>query len=247
ESGSERALYQSRFRQAVKSADCANIGTNSTCDSVTGYCSGTNNGVSCIAATPGSLSVKKNWAVSVGNETETTVTLAGGQSIQIDLFSPFQTSATQNLFQSFSVFSNLTSYTLYGELTNVTSLVPGVNLLCSSQQNIMKDFIFITNGQSPYLFALNGPQLIADCSYVLRISNTGVVSPSAGVFTVKLYKKAQNVDPINDQIDIPSRLIIASQAVYGNSQQIVRVHAPMRAPLSGLYDFVLFSEQEIVK
>lgn len=46
---------------------------------------------------------------------------------------------------------------------------------------------------------------------------------------------------------IPGRLRVVSRATERGVQQVLETHIPQRAPVSGLFDFVIFSEEEIVK
>ncbi|MBI2552538.1 hypothetical protein HYW17_04555 [Candidatus Uhrbacteria bacterium] len=46
---------------------------------------------------------------------------------------------------------------------------------------------------------------------------------------------------------IPGRLRVASSATEKGVRQTIETYIPQRAPVSGLFDFVIFSEEEIVK
>jgi hypothetical protein len=264
ESGSERALYQSRRREAVKTIDCDLIddGNNgngsSSCLEATGYCSGSiNNQVSCISETVGTLDgqVRAPWNIEVTNEAETTINLNVGESFQLDLFSPFQDLSAEfnSQVSAFRISSNLSNPILYGELTNLTWLVGG-SLLCPTDNftppkpAISKERINFNSGTTGYVTALGptNPEINPFCSYILRISNILFPNVEPGQFTISIHSSASG-DPEGNRLDIPSRLIIDSEATFGRSSQSVRVRTPIRPPLSGLYDFVLFSEEEIVK
>lgn len=260
ESGAEHALYQTRRLMAVKSVDCSKIVPGSTCQNSGGsygFCSLTSDKIACITDNQGSLDVNGSWQITVNNETESTVNLNVGDSFQLDLFSPYQAGDFQTNIQSFLVNSNITGGTqLYAELTNLTWLVGGtVNCpldtfvparpaISKGQINLDAQTGYSSTG---YLTKLaNDPEINPNCSYVLRLSNI-LNGAEPGQFSVSIYDKAINVDPTTDQLEIPSRLVIDSQATVGRSQQSVRIKTPIRPPLSGLYDFVLFSEQEVVK
>jgi len=259
EGGAERALYQSRRKEAVKAQDCVLIIPGNYCREDDGYCSFSTdkNKVACITETSGDLDIRGQWQIEVSNEPETTVFLDVGQSFQLDLFNPYQGGSFVTNVESFQVSSDIDSgATLYGELTNLTWLVGG-SLNCPldnfvpARPAISKERITLypEDGYSitPYLTGLpDSPEINPNCSYVLRIGNI-LEEAEAGKFTISIYDKAAGINPDEDKLSIPSRLIIDSQARFGQSLQKVRVRTPMRPPLSGLYDFVLFSEEEIVK
>ncbi len=49
------------------------------------------------------------------------------------------------------------------------------------------------------------------------------------------------------EADMPGRVSINAQGSYGTTQQKMNVSVPRNAPLSGIYDFVIFSECSLVK
>lgn len=251
ESGAERALYQTRKLEAIQPFDCGIVADNSECDQDTGYCSGTE--VACIVSEQGTLrdyfTSGENWEVAVANEQSTNVVLDIGDSFQIDLFSPYQTvqSSGQVHVESIVVTSpDVSNFILYGQLTNLSSFVgDGINSSCLNEPVIDQGFISGSNG-SATIVGLTGSNIHPACSYIFRVSNPlANGGGQSGAFSIALYD-AEN--PTNgEQLPIPSRLEIRSLGQYMNSEQQVVVHTPVRPPLSGLYDFVLFSEAEIVK
>ncbi|MDX9892822.1 MAG: hypothetical protein RB292_00205 [Patescibacteria group bacterium] len=254
ESGVERAMHQVRKREAVKYDDCDLVQAGSVCQP-DGVCSGTAGEVFCITTNEGDLEVLGNWQVSTENENETTVWLDEGDSFQIELFSPYQVlDSNGNGIESFRIQTDLGGYAMAGEITNVTWLT-GETPDCYNGYAIPKpaivrgDIIFNDLGSTPYLtkFDSDDPEIDPDCFYTLRISNAKFPSAQGGQFTISIFSKSQDVDPLVDRLAIPSRLIINSQATFGQSLQRLTVRTPMRPPVSGLYDFVLFSEVEIVK
>lgn len=247
ESGAERALYQTRRREAVQGDDCNVIVVGSSCQESNGYCSLTNNEVSCITGTEDNLATRNGWLVTVANEPETTVNLKVGESFQLDLFSPYQGGDFITNIEAFRVSSNLSSPMLYGEITNLTWLLGGSANCPLDNPAISKGEISLSGGTSSYITGFPGdPEINPNCSYVLRLGNILLPQAQAGQFTITIHSSATG-DPRVNRFDIPSRLIIDSQADFGRSRQKVRVKTPIRPPLSGLYDFVIFSEEEIVK
>jgi len=253
ESGAERALFQARKRQAVQSCE---IGVS--CVEDNGYCDGQPNQAPCITLSQGTLSadVIGNWDVAVDNEMETSIVLAAGSSFQLDLFGPLS-GCPLNIddpvpgVEKIELISSVDPLTLYGQLTNLSWLACSSGL-CSNQSSSglpvnYRDFISITAEPdepqaSESIEALDGHDITGDCSYSFRISYPFKInSDQPTKITLKTY------DSADQQLPILSRLIISSSAAYGKSFQNVIVHAPVRQPLSGLYDFVLFSEKIIEK
>ena len=256
ESGAERALYQTRRQEAVRAQDCDIIQSGSVCQS-NGFCSATtpSNSVPCINTNEGDLTgLAGQWTVAVSNEQELSIFLDVGESFQVDLFNPYQVSGFEPGMESFEITGPPGS-NLAAELSNVTWLVGGTpncnpNGYTPPQPAITRGNIDIKpDGSSTYLVNVypTDPSINSNCSYILRIGNTLLPVAAPGQFTLAIFNTAVDVDPVADKLDIPSRLIINSQADFGRSHQEVKVKTPIRPPLSGLYDFVVFSEEEIVK
>ncbi|NUM25518.1 MAG: hypothetical protein HUU49_02720 [Candidatus Buchananbacteria bacterium] len=256
ESGAERALYETRRKEAVKPEDCSKIQSGSTCQ-ITGYCSLTtpSNSVPCISLNEGNLSgLPGQWDIAVTNEKQVSIFLNIGESFQIDLFNPYQVAGFEVGMESFEITGTPGS-TLAAELSNVTWLVGGTldcnpNVFTPPEPAITRgDIIINSSGSSTYLVNVysGDPSINPNCSYILRVSNSILPDAAAGQFNLSIFNKATDVDPISNRLDIPSRLIINSQADFGSSHQELKVRTPIRPPLSGLYDFVIFSEEEIVK
>jgi len=258
ESGSERALYQTRRRQAVQTDECQSL-FGTACEENNGFCASTGSEVSCITQTPGDLTpdLRGVWNVAVTNEQETTINLAVGESFQLDLFSPFRDQGTNfdSEIVAFRVTSDLTDTILFGELTNLTWLIGGSALCPLSnfvppEPSIVKERIVLTSGDSGPITTLDPSNTGINrfCSYILRLNNL-IFNQSGGAlpgqFTISIHSSTADLE--NNKLDIPSRLIIDSEAQFGRSSQTVRVRTPIRPPISGLYDFVLFSEEQIVK
>ncbi len=240
ESGSEHALFQSRKLAAIKAAECPLIVSGSTCSDQYGKCSSSD--VPCFSSQQPFLSGSNGeWAVAVASEPETTIVLKPNESFQIDLFNPFLMGNAASNLGSFVVSSDEDA-NLYGEITNLTWLVYPTYASCPQSvpplPTVSKGIITILAGVDTRITGLAGANINPDCAYILRLTN---IDTETKDLTIKLFDYGAN------QIDIPSRLIIESTATTSQSVQRVTVRAPMRAPLSGLYDFVLFSEKEIVK
>jgi hypothetical protein len=244
ESGAERAMYQTRKREAIPACDGVKV-----CNNNNGYCAGNINDAPCVTSSQGTLGSKfvSDWLVVANNETETIVRLDQGNSFQLDLFTPLQVKDANidlvRIEELSSSAGDQQDLTLYGEFTNLTRVL---NLGCSDP-NVFSDFIPITliPFSDPPVYAkdvssLNGRDILGTCAYIFKVS-----LPLKSV--VDWTKLKFNVLNGAQSVNIPSRLVIESSAVYGNSSQKVTIRTPMRAPLSGLYDFVLFAEEQVIK
>ncbi|OGL73921.1 hypothetical protein A3D72_00390 [Candidatus Uhrbacteria bacterium RIFCSPHIGHO2_02_FULL_57_19] len=80
----------------------------------------------------------------------------------------------------------------------------------------------------------------ADRSYRVRLQAGGC---DAQNMTVSSFSD----DAATLPKDIPSRLTITSTATYGGTEQALLVRAPPDSPLSGIFDFAVFSECSIDK
>lgn len=232
ESGAERALYQVRRREAIP--DCADL-TLGSCNEINGTCS-FNSDVACITATNGALALGSGWNASVANETSTEILLKKGGSFQLDLFSPYQASAAN--INQVVVESDASDLILYSEFTNITNILNVGLSNCQNQPPVFKGFI-----QTPAAIgSLDGRSILAECSYSFRLNYPLDSGGEQSLITITVFNQDSN-----EQLPIPSRLIITTSAVFGKSYQSLTIKTPIRPPVSGLYDFVLFSEQPVVK
>ncbi len=74
------------------------------------------------------------------------------------------------------------------------------------------------------------------------------------LYKLRLRAEEQPVDDVlitaysgNTPVDIPGRVRIDADGSFGGTQQHLTVRLPRRTPLSGLYDFAVFSECSLVK
>lgn len=236
ESGSERALHQLRQREAI--ADCSSLAGSPVCEA-NSFCSAPYQDIPCINVTGGGLGA---WQIEPRNEPQAIITLNEGETFQVDLFGPTQVENAQ--VKEIDVSFEDVQPGLIVELTNLTKIlnVSGEEASnCLAQDlPVLKDFVSSAVGR---FASLGGEDILSACSYALKVNyplNGNNVKDSALV-TISIF----NDEGI--QFDIPSRLIIDSSATYGNSAQTISVRTPIRPPLSGLYDFVLFSEADIIK
>lgn len=240
ESGSERALHQVRKREAV--VDCNTLEGSGTCDS-NSHCTNETT-ATCINLDEGALNTLGTWKVDPRKEPETVITLSEGQTFQVDLFDINQTS--KSLVNRVEITHNTLADDLIAEFTNLTKVlnISGVETaICLSQPPVLKAFIDTTPVRS--FDGLAGYDLESACSYILKIN---YVQKDDGNFeSTPITIKVFNTPPLDNQLPIPSRLIIDTNAIFGDSFQAITVRTPIRPPLSGLYDFVIFSEEDLEK
>lgn len=249
ESGAEKSLYQVRHQEAV--IDCrllevdpelaCNPPSNCSCQP-SGFC--LNNGLIPCVLSSGQLGSRGGWQIQASQEQETSILLKKGESFQLDLFNPYQ--VFRSNINELKITSDISSgLILYGEFVNLTNILNVQELsVCKNQPAVLKgklDFAV----PALYVSGLDNQNLLTDCSYTFRLSYPLDNFYDSSKMTINVYNRA--TDGTLTALPIPSRLIIDSKAQFGNSLQKIRVRAPMRPPLSGLYDFVLFSEEQIVK
>lgn len=241
ESGSEKALHQVRRRQGV--IDCSDIdGSPTAFCQANGFCSNDNE-VPCVSENKGTLAVSNNWKVATSTELATNFLLAPGESFQIDLFNPVKSylSNVDIVELDSSTFDNMLLLAEFTNITNILDIASQAN--CISQPPVVKDFISLDiSGIPTAIDGIKGVSILEECSYSLRLDylvDTNSENPEVVIVTV--------ADGTGNQIPIPGRIIIDAEAEFGDSSQRVRVRTPIRPPVSGLLDFVVFSEERIIK
>lgn len=241
ESGSEKALHRIRRQEAI--SDCS-LDSAGVCQE-NGYCSSKN--IPCVYLT-GSLPAKGNWDLEISEEFAVSILLNKGESFQVDLFNPVQ--AYNSNINEIKIESSIVAPILVGEFLNLTNILnfndPQLSN-CFIQPAIFKNFLptMTTIPTFAYVSSLDGQILYNECSYAFRLNHSLKSAVDFSLFTITVYNSTPS--ETRTQLPIPSRLIVDSQATFGRSFQKIRVKTPIRAPLSGLYDFVLFSEEEVVK
>jgi len=98
-------------------------------------------------------------------------------------------------------------------------------------------------------------QLLDNNAYLYSVRLVASPGPVSDI-VIKAYNDvdpAANCQPLADcQVPVPARISLTSAGrypAYGKepAEQRISVTMPQRSPLSGLYDFVLYSEESIVK
>jgi hypothetical protein len=247
ESGVERALYQLRKREAVTPGECTVLLGGSGCSNDTGYCVGVGNGadVSCITSDSADLSSGSGWDVESGPELAFSANVMRGQSVQVDLFAALQATDPNG-----DIPSGIGSIAIeWGDVSHATDLYYTLTKLnaISGNQEVEKNIIPQQSCVGEPTCALEFRHVLnvqEDFSYVLRVQALNFLADDAGPVRITAYS-GNNLS--GDVVPLPGRYLIASSAAVGRSYQQVSVRTPARPPASGLYDFVLFSEEEVVK
>lgn len=232
ESGGEEALFRLRQLKAVKNCEEAGLGS---CQP-DGYCLASQ--IACVYPT-GSLDSQGDWQISINNAESLTVDLAQNEMMEVGLFFP-------DAFSGFGIgIDSIYIEWEDGDLSNTVAPIIQATL-------IEIDYLWQTELQAVFEYladsfsrVFNEPD--TNRSYILRLK---ALYDSAKNLTIKVYEGQPPQDgfpPAGNQTYIAGQLIINSLGRFKDSQQIISIAMPVRSPLSGLYDYVLFSEQEIVK
>lgn len=95
---------------------------------------------------------------------------------------------------------------------------------------------------------------------ILDPASSGIVNLLAGdtiLYRVRVKPLYENITNVvvkayssfdaGNQVDLPGQNIILSTGSFGRAKQSLRATMPQRAPLSGAFDYVLFTESDLVK
>jgi len=165
--------------------------------------------------------------------------LAPNQSYQIDLFNPNSLDDLTNPIKAIKV--NFTGDS-WLEVKWVSWLTSGV---INPPESLR-----VTENDSEYI------QLLTNNVYLYRVRfiNSGITQLNN--VTIKAYN---DVDPVANcpvltecQVPIPARISLDAVGRFPDnsnepSEQRISVTMPEKSPISGLYDYVLYSEESIVK
>lgn len=162
------------------------------------------------------------------------------ESFQVDLFEPHSLSALENPIKAVIIsWQGLGSWLEIKWTSWTTSGVLGDPWS-----------VYISQASSPYVV-----QLYDAGSYLYRLRVMARNAPADDI-EIRAYN---NVDPLANcqplvacQVPIPARVSIKSLGEYPSgsskaSRQAILITMPEKSPLSGLYDYVLYSEEEVKK
>ncbi len=224
EAGVEQAIYKLRKEDAVLNCPAGACGAN-------GFCSA-GGGEACISAA-GDLSNGSSWERTIiDREPQIYGKVEKDNSMQIDLFDP------EN-----AVAAGVESVKIEWVPDCV---LPAVSMIEVSYVAWDPAAGWSEAGEQKFKYSALASPVINNGfsgakSYRLRIKAlycdiNNVIITSWG---------ADNAAP--PQIEIPARIVLSSAGEYGVARQAIRVTMPRKSPMSGLYDYVLFSECSLVK
>lgn len=90
------------------------------------------------------------------------------------------------------------------------------------------------------------PAFDFDAALAYRVRVKALICGAANL-EVRAYDQPGGATGGGNLVTIPSRIQVTSIGTYQNTRQGLSVSVPWVLPLSGLYDYVLFSEEDIVK
>ncbi|MFZ5363977.1 MAG: hypothetical protein ACOZAG_00625 [Patescibacteria group bacterium] len=224
EAGVEQAIYKLRKEDAVLVCPVGECGAN-------GFCSGGEK-EACVSAT-GDLSNTSQWTRAVvDKELQIYGKIEKNNSMQVDLFDPENAVAA-------GIESVKIEWVPDCILPAVSTLEVGYiswDPAAGWSEATEKKFKYTSNA-SPVI----NNSFSSAKSYRLRIR---ALYCDVGNVVVTAWG-ADNAAP--PQIEIPARIVLNSTGKYSLARQAIRVTMPRRSPMSGLYDYVLFSECSLVK
>ncbi len=181
--------------------------------------------------TPGEiLDNEASWErIAVGSERQFYGSLDQDQTLSIDLYDPDDLTTRPGVESVHLEWSGDDTTWLEVTLMEFSSL----GWSASSQQRIFKTLNSSTS------FYINTPA--ADNSYRIRIK---ALYGKIDAITVTAWS---GDDGNGDQEDILSRAVITGTGTFHHSKQAVKVSLPRHTPLSGIYDYILFSEESLIK
>lgn len=224
EAGVEQAIYKLRKENAVLNCPVGVCGAN-------GFCSGGEK-EACFSTT-GDLSNQSSWTrTAINKEWQIYGKIEKDNSMQIDFFDPENAVAAGVESVKIEWMPNCVAPAVSIIEVSYVSWDPSVGWLEETERKFK-----YTAFESPA--KING--FTSTKAYRLRIKSffcdiSNVIITAWG---------ADNADP--PQIEIPARIILNSTGKYSVVRQAIKVTMPRKSPMSGLYDYVIFSECSLVK
>lgn len=224
ESGVEEALYKLRKEDAVLSCPAGNCGAN-------GFC--TLGGQEPCLRDAGNLENQSSWARTADDkEWQIYGKIDKDNTLQVDLYDPDGNAAA-----------------------GIESLKIQWTPQCAPTETSTIDVSYIAwNPASGW--SVDTEKKFKYSSSASPVINNGF----SGIKSYRVRIKALYCDISNlvvtawgndnaaaPQVQIPARVVLNSVGQYSNLRQAIRMTMPRRSPMSGLYDYVLFSECSLVK
>jgi len=224
EAGVEQALYKFRKEDAV--INCP----TGVCDE-NGFCT-LGEKESCIKQ-DGNLNNGSSWSRNViDKEWQIYGKIKKDESVQVDLFDPAGTSAAG--VESIKIEWTPQCVPPAASMIEVSYIAwnPLIGWVTESEQRFKYSAVdspVINNG-----FSSAKSYRVRIKAFYCDISNL--------VFTAWA-----NNDAGAPQVEIPARVVLNSVGSFSNLRQAIKMTMPRRSPMSGLYDYVLFTECSLVK
>jgi len=224
ESGVEQALYKLRKEEAVLNCPAGSCDEN-------GFC--TLGGQEPCLKSSGNLSNQSSWTrVVTDKEWQIYGKIKKDETLQVDLYNPEGTSAAG--VESIKI--QWTPQCIPPATSTIEVSYIAWNPATGWSQDTEKKFKYSALA-SPVIN--NGFSSVK--SYRMRIKS---LYCNIGNLTVTAWGNDNANVP---QVEIPARIVLNSIGQYSNLRQAIRMTMPRKSPMSGLYDYVLFSECSLVK
>lgn len=225
ESGAEQTLYQ--IRRAA--TDVSTLSSNDQDDSSTQY-SGLpmNNGSS--------------WKRTIST-TETTLytTIPENKTYEVVLWDPDSPTSRAGVeSMTYSWDDNC------GGTSAIEVLVAGWDPQAGGGFTPLVEF----HGTSLALTFLRTPPRVTDNGYsALKAYRVRIRAKRCDIFNLAInaYDADDGAGGSGSLVDIPSRIIIASNGTFVSARQALEIRLPRLQPLSGVFDYVIFSQCSILK
>lgn len=224
ESGVEQALYKFRKEEAVINCPAGECDAN-------GFCT-LGDRESCIRS-DGVLGNQAAWERTVDNkELQIYGKIKKDDSFQVDLYDPDGASAAG---------------------TESVKIEWTPQCISPATSNIEVSYIA---GDPTTGWSAASEKRFKYSALVSPVINNGFVSTKSYRVRIKaLYCDISNLvftawandNAAVPQVQIPARIVLNSRGKYSTLRQAIKMTMPRRSPMSGLYDYVLFSECSLVK
>lgn len=231
ESGAEQALYKIRKEDALLGCSAG------TCDA-SGYCG---SGEPCAGNMVGGLSVfgsnlgnQSSWSRTIADkETPVYGKIKRNETFQVDLYDPEGGTAAGVESVKIDWTPECTPSIIE---VGYIAWDPGTGWSAASEKKFKYSADYALGGGEATINAF-----AANKSYRLRIK---ALFCDVSNLTVTAWGNDNAAPPSKP---IPARIVLNSTGSYGTLRQAVKMTMPRKSPMSGLYDYVLFSECSLVK
>jgi len=180
--------------------------------------------------------------VAQDSEDVVSKTLAQDETWQLDLYEPYSLNPLNPAIKSLRF--DWTGAGSWLEIRWIPWTSGGVLALNTNQGE------YVSSADSPHVVNLD---VAGNYLYKVRITARQAQTTNLSITAYSEVDPTVNCDPLAScQVNIPGRVKIKGIGEYPNnlagaSKQAILVSLPQIFPLSGLYDYVLFSEEEIKK